>query len=70
LYGFLEILEEMSSKENVYRRISRFGKLLAECQTQVSLFILPINLGKRLKITQRAVINIVSNARSNCRIHR
>lgn len=28
--------QTMSSKENAYRRISGFGKLLAECQTKVS----------------------------------
>ena len=29
------VFEEMSSRENVYRRVSSFGRLLAECQTQV-----------------------------------
>ena len=38
----------MSSKENAYRRISGFGKLLAECQTQVRFILLRMNLRKRL----------------------
>lgn len=41
---------KMSSKENAYRRISGFGKLLAECQTQVSFFLLRMNQGKSLAL--------------------